>query len=95
MIPKKWILSRQRGYEALVQGPRGLLDFPLRHRSFERMSLERVGSPVTVVSSLLVYGGFGAGGLFIVDPTLLLVQPIRRGIRVRHAKSPSDYSGYF
>jgi hypothetical protein len=45
--------------------------------------------------ALLVYGGFGAGGLFIVDPTLLFVQPIRGGIRVRQTKSPSTYSGYF
>jgi hypothetical protein len=59
------------------------------------MSFERVGSRVTVLSALLVYGGFGAGGLFIVDPTLLFVQPIRGGIRVRQGKSPLDYSGYF
>jgi hypothetical protein len=56
----------QRGQEAPGAGPRGLLDIPLRHRSFERTSLERVRSRVTAVSSLLVYGGFGAVGLFIV-----------------------------
>jgi hypothetical protein len=48
-----------------------------------------------MLSALLVCGGFGAGGLFIVDPTLLFVQPIRGGIRVPQAKSPSTYSGYF
>jgi hypothetical protein len=94
MIPKRWILSVQGGYEAL-SGLRGLLDIALRHRSFDRKSLERVGSRVTMLSALLVCGGFGAGGLFIVDPTLLFVQPIRGGIRARQAKSPSTYSGYF
>ena len=33
--------------------------------------------------------------LCVVDPTLLFVQPIRGGIRVRQGKSPLDYSGYF